>query len=858
MNHSSQSSGDQEHSAKRTRQVETVSSETTPGPNNEGQDEADTERQAEVNIDDPCQNSILRDNHDDNVEYDYGHNGEDSSTIEPDTVVAEQNIRRPRKRTNREKTDSAEETNGGPQLTATGTALEEQCQCPLPKLVRKIECVYLGAIKTQSISVCQCNEYPALALMKSHLFAASPDKPEMAFHLFFLEFFSKLRGNAHTATDAFSKTMTQVTRNFRSEDAKAESTFRKNLGNTFFRYVQLLILVEEKRIQRSPSVKFEDGCPACIPGNMFVSLDGNMQLRRQKRGDNDTIRVKEPNYFSADDRQDKYDRDIPTASNGRCTSELRVASTKTAHHTKARDFECGVVGSVCRHEIPLEFTNIFESGEKYKYALAVVDVLVEKYGDKINIMYDIACRFKTALNTHFGELGKLAIGVFHSYAHSIDCQLDFNPRYIIGLGLSDGEGMERLWSYLDKYVSMTRTMSSKNRMLTLHHALSHRKTLYIEKLPETLKRREKRVQTVLDSAAEVLGSISDEECAEQWSRFRNQVQNEVDPLSEQSKKEQQYFDRLNTYYTLSDQCDSTTRMLQSHSTPEQLVLALSKVPESITVMLREPDWRRKALRNIERAERALEISPENRWQKTSPDFIRVRREKWVKSRDDAKETLRSSLVGQKVLHHSLHHRGKLGQKLATQIEKSIHQATKKAKAALATFNAACEELHLGPVKYRPVAFESVKKIDGNAFWNSHQSDTWDFNVIRAYLMKERAIEERVLLLNMFHDYVKRQCEKLYIAMQCETDHGYRRLTELQLNDALRLHKKALGTHWIPPTQRAFTGPSAEPDMASHNASGSVQGPIAEKMPPLHVGEEEEGHEEEPDSTLWQARLPTSL
>jgi hypothetical protein len=44
----------------------------------------------------------------------------------------------------------------------------------------------------------------------------------------------------------------------------------------------------------------------------------------------------------------------------------------------------------------------------------------------------------------------------HSYAHEFACQIIHNPRYRDGIGLSDGEGTERLWSRLTGLIGITR------------------------------------------------------------------------------------------------------------------------------------------------------------------------------------------------------------------------------------------------------------------------------------------------------------------------------------------------------------------------------------------------------------------
>ena len=58
-------------------------------------------------------------------------------------------------------------------------------------------------------------------------------------------------------------------------------------------------------------------------------------------------------------------------------------------------------------------------------------------------------------------LARLTFGTtaMHAYGHQWACQLVYNPRIREGLGLSDGEGTERLWSKLRKLISITRQMA---------------------------------------------------------------------------------------------------------------------------------------------------------------------------------------------------------------------------------------------------------------------------------------------------------------------------------------------------------------------------------------------------------------
>jgi hypothetical protein len=47
------------------------------------------------------------------------------------------------------------------------------------------------------------------------------------------------------------------------------------------------------------------------------------------------------------------------------------------------------------------------------------------------------------------------------------CQVQYSPRYLTGFGLTDGEGIERFWSYLGDFTKLTRGMTKSNRQITL-------------------------------------------------------------------------------------------------------------------------------------------------------------------------------------------------------------------------------------------------------------------------------------------------------------------------------------------------------------------------------------------------------
>ncbi|KAH9818881.1 hypothetical protein DFH28DRAFT_887762 [Melampsora americana] len=66
-----------------------------------------------------------------------------------------------------------------------------------------------------------------------------------------------------------------------------------------------------------------------------------------------------------------------------------------------------------------------------------------------------------------GQQLKFGTSVFHSYVHQWSCQLQYNPRLNEDWGLSDGEGLERIWSKLAPLVGALRYSTSFHRLCAL-------------------------------------------------------------------------------------------------------------------------------------------------------------------------------------------------------------------------------------------------------------------------------------------------------------------------------------------------------------------------------------------------------
>jgi len=99
---------------------------------------------------------------------------------------------------------------------------------------------------------------------------------------------------------------------------------------------------------------------------------------------------------------------------------------------------------------------------RMKYPLAMVNQLIDIYGPDIACGYDIACAFsKTLAQSSLGPCAaenrfRLVLGWFHGYGHNALCQTEWHPRNVKGMGCTDFEGCERIFSASNAVTSLTR------------------------------------------------------------------------------------------------------------------------------------------------------------------------------------------------------------------------------------------------------------------------------------------------------------------------------------------------------------------------------------------------------------------
>ncbi|KIK33502.1 hypothetical protein CY34DRAFT_99474 [Suillus luteus UH-Slu-Lm8-n1] len=152
---------------------------------------------------------------------------------------------------------------------------------------------------------------------------------------------------------------------------------------------------------------------------------------------------------------------IPVSVLNRCGDSF-IAADEKREKASTRFFTDTAL--VCRHDHVLWIANLTSAGEKQHYALALLDRLFKHIPTQmtIGLLYDIGCQLERSCrkwsfldNSTLSRIA-FAVAVFHAYGYQWPCQIVYHPRKRDGFGLSDGEGCERLWSFLKPLIPSLR------------------------------------------------------------------------------------------------------------------------------------------------------------------------------------------------------------------------------------------------------------------------------------------------------------------------------------------------------------------------------------------------------------------
>nr|XP_055072654.1 uncharacterized protein LOC129452673 isoform X1 [Misgurnus anguillicaudatus]XP_055072662.1 uncharacterized protein LOC129452673 isoform X1 [Misgurnus anguillicaudatus] len=191
------------------------------------------------------------------------------------------------------------------------------------------------------------------------------------------------------------------------------------------------------------------------------------------------------------------------------------------------------------------------------YPLYVIDALLQRCEEK-NIHLRVVCYIACVIASHLQKSGEgishnisLDLPAFPVYGHKLPCQIKYSTRWLDGFGLTDGEGMERLWSFLQRFARVTKEMTPSHRLDLLTDALLHygrRKSTDLE--VQLLQRVDKAEKILILAPQEDISSVIREAPVlisegdmERWKKLAQQK-----PINTVCRWKRDYIIRLIQFY----------------------------------------------------------------------------------------------------------------------------------------------------------------------------------------------------------------------------------------------------------------------------------------------------------------------
>ncbi|XP_067220129.1 uncharacterized protein [Chanodichthys erythropterus] len=222
-------------------------------------------------------------------------------------------------------------------------------------------------------------------------------------------------------------------------------------------------------------------CPACSQDMLAVSLDGNRKMYRFNRNGINENPYFDGTFFAKNEEVAEFlqtIRDKIKTSPGRtiCGNSHFKAGSESNKKSQSKLDEEGVMISVCRHCILLNGLQMYR-GEVFAYPL----YLQKELGKTQKIEFvctDVMCKYYPYLKRvceAFPDLEYLLqmrpfLSVMHAKGHSTKCEVEWGGRNQEGAGLTVGEEVEAVNSFMSRAALTTKymTKSARTDMITIH------------------------------------------------------------------------------------------------------------------------------------------------------------------------------------------------------------------------------------------------------------------------------------------------------------------------------------------------------------------------------------------------------
>ncbi|XP_060714607.1 uncharacterized protein LOC132838346 [Tachysurus vachellii] len=526
--------------------------------------------------------------------------------------------------------------------------------------------VSTGRLCTVTVDMCAC-EPETCTLLRYGLWPATADKPQTAFSIPLLELFVCLSLECQVSVEGFCNTL-RWKNNLTL--AEVNTLYRALVGESIshFRHHHF-----RQRSSVDVCSQLDDGttCPACpkADGDMIVTLDANFGLVRKQSSGTSAVEPLHGTRMFVDEKdvEDYLLSHLDSSKPHEDCSNFKAGNVLRSQQQAKKLDVTGVFGASCRHEMPLMFVNMSQ-GERLAYPLYVIDALLQRCEDKniqLRVVYDIAC----VVASHLQKSGEgiphnisLAVPAFHVYGHKLPCQIKYSTRRLDGFGLTDGEGMERLWSFLRRFARVTKEMTPSHRLDLLTDALLHygwRKSTDLEvQLLQRLDKAEKisiLAQEDISSVIREAPVLVSEGDMERWKKREMELaQQKQKPINTVCRWKRDYIIRLIQFYKFK----SGTR--ESHKEGE------TEIEDSLLNMEKKHHIRR-------------------RWQESDSDFQSTLKDVDRELRGRLICKARTESRERAVLLH-LKRKYPDGQGIAIRLSKQVASSNKRLRQAIKEYN----------------------------------------------------------------------------------------------------------------------------------------------------------------------------
>lgn len=456
------------------------------------------------------------------------------------------------------------------------------CNCTLEgqQNLRSVDLIdTLGFHSSMPVSFCSCQP-DVIQLLHQGYMASSPSKPCTAFLIQLLQLYHTLWQTVGVSKSGFIegllRSISSRTRDkLLSQGIKENSrTLRVPFSNTIDVYTRVQLVqssLYSEGMLHTKEDTWASKCPRCFgPAEnedrneqeffAIFCMDGNFQQRHNAQASKDTPTDDQyPSIFVKPSEVSKDEATVQTTENmpidggqNPCSDSHKAANDLRNTSTWSQCDDTGLFAALCRHDVPLQVVNVYKSGEKLYYPISLIKSIIKDFpGKRFGILYDIGCHLERHLqcqNLLPEDRARLQFGtsVFHAYVHEWKCQLKYNPRYNDQWGLSDGEGLERLWSFLSILVGVLRTSTRLHRLISIFERIMHFIEVILQNSGKWLSVRMKQAVSTLKKSQTLLTNIyalpnpykpghkyTEQYLLEQWNAERSTL---LDPKSQQEKQ----------------------------------------------------------------------------------------------------------------------------------------------------------------------------------------------------------------------------------------------------------------------------------------------------------------------------------